>query len=167
VTAVQVAPGEIGVTVTLTQAGAQFHDTGDPEHHALAFDLTGSPSITIANLPSPFTADGVQTAGSVGGDGAGSFEYEIEDPHVSGPPAGITSFSFDILGTGLTVSDFIPNGNGNYFATDIVGANGKTGNVGANTFSATPEPATWAVMMIGFGAIGAMIRRSRRRASLA
>ena len=31
------------------------------------------------------------------------------------------------------------------------------------SLSAVPEPATWAMMIIGFGAAGSMVRRSRRR----
>jgi len=33
--------------------------------------------------------------------------------------------------------------------------------------SAVPEPATWAMMIIGFGAVGTMVRSSRRREALA
>ena len=33
--------------------------------------------------------------------------------------------------------------------------------------SAVPEPATWAMMIVGFGAVGAMVRGSRRRMSIA
>jgi hypothetical protein len=29
--------------------------------------------------------------------------------------------------------------------------------------SAVPEPATWAMMIIGFGAVGSMVRQTRRR----
>lgn len=34
-------------------------------------------------------------------------------------------------------------------------------------FAAVPEPATWAMMIIGFGAIGSALRSNRRRAALA
>lgn len=34
-------------------------------------------------------------------------------------------------------------------------------------FSALPEPATWAMMLLGFGAIGAALRRTRRRKAIA
>lgn len=37
----------------------------------------------------------------------------------------------------------------------------------AISFSATPEPATWAVMLLGFGGTGAVLRRRRRRPALA
>lgn len=39
-------------------------------------------------------------------------------------------------------------------------------SVGSNP-TGVPEPATWAVMLIGFGAIGAKMRHSRRQARLA
>lgn len=36
-----------------------------------------------------------------------------------------------------------------------------------STGAAVPEPATWAMMIIGFGAVGTMARSTRRRSSLA
>ena len=35
----------------------------------------------------------------------------------------------------------------------------------ASLSSAVPEPATWAMMIIGFGAVGSMVRTSRRRSA--
>jgi hypothetical protein len=35
------------------------------------------------------------------------------------------------------------------------------------SISAVPEPATWAMMIIGFGAVGSMVRSSRRRQAFA
>ena len=35
------------------------------------------------------------------------------------------------------------------------------------TSNAVPEPATWAMMIVGFGAIGSTLRSARRRAVLA
>lgn len=37
----------------------------------------------------------------------------------------------------------------------------------AGTISAVPEPAAWAMMIVGFGAVGTMVRASRRRNVLA
>jgi hypothetical protein len=58
-----------------------------------------------------------------------------------------------------------------YFAVDVVkGANCNgscTGNVGAsfwNQQSYAPEPGTWALLILGFGAVGADLRRRRARA---
>ena len=47
-------------------------------------------------------------------------------------------------------------------------ANGATANSGAILVTApgVPEPATWAMMLLGFGATGVAVRRSRRRKAL-
>ncbi|MBS0488498.1 MAG: PEPxxWA-CTERM sorting domain-containing protein, partial [Proteobacteria bacterium] len=34
------------------------------------------------------------------------------------------------------------------------------------SLSAVPEPATWAMMIIGFGVVGSTVRASRRRTAL-
>jgi hypothetical protein len=48
--------------------------------------------------------------------------------------------------------------NGQYGATANSGAILETGGV--------PEPATWAMMLLGFGAVGVGMRRNRRKAKL-
>jgi hypothetical protein len=40
---------------------------------------------------------------------------------------------------GVTIADFRPNVGGFYFASDILGNNGRTGNVAALTFFIDPE----------------------------
>jgi hypothetical protein len=162
------SPGVIGVTVTLT-SGA-FHDTSDKEHHALVFDLTGSPTITVSDLVSPFTANGLQSAGSISASPFGTFDYAIEFPHERHPPVE-TSFSFDITATSgpaLTLDSFISNGHA-YFATDIwagPGQTGNTGNVGA-LVAGVPEPSTWSMMTIGFALLGFAALRQGRKTSIA
>jgi hypothetical protein len=45
-----------------------------------------------------------------------------------------------------------------------VAANLGLSSVGLNTLSGTPEPATWGLMLVGFGGLGAMLRRRRSAA---
>jgi hypothetical protein len=38
-------------------------------------------------------------------------------------------------------------------------------NVGVNGVGGVPEPATWAMMLVGFGGLGAVLRGAKRKAS--
>jgi hypothetical protein len=60
-------------------------------------------------------------------------------------------YQFTVLGTGSDTLTFNAQNNPGYLALD---------NVSLST--GVPEPATWAMMLIGFGAVGVAIRRSRR-----
>jgi hypothetical protein len=56
-----------------------------------------------------------------------------------------------------------------FFAVDLIRRGGGTGAVGAtfwNEVEYAPEPETWSLLILGFGCIGADLRR-RRRAALA
>jgi hypothetical protein len=160
----QEAPGVIDVLVTLTNGGA-FHDTDDRQHHALAFDLSGTPTITVSDLGTPFTANGSQASSTVDDAGLGTFEYVINFPKVKGAVPVETSFSFDITGPGVTLDSFVSNGTA-YFGSDIWAGplqTGNTGNVGAlpGAGPGVPEPATWAMMIVGMGLAGTALRRRR------
>ena len=118
----------------------------------------------MSDLPAPFTANGVQAAGSDSASPDGVFEYVINYPHHSGGPAGITTFSFDVAAPGLSLSSIASNGKA-YFAVDMLANNGNTGNVAANSFvtGGVPEPSTWAMMLIGFAGLGyAGFRQTRK-----
>jgi hypothetical protein len=45
------------------------------------------------------------------------------------------------------------------------GGNAAPGNVllGGLVLTAVPEPGTWAMMLLGFGAVGAALRRNRKK----
>jgi hypothetical protein len=52
--------------------------------------------------------------------------------------------------------------------TDMSGGNNDIGNVLDNvTVSSIPEPATWAMMLLGFAGLGFVFRQSRRKVSFA
>ena len=72
--------------------------------------------------------------------------------------AGMSSFLGFVSTSGITGMTLASSqGNGPLWPTaDNLTLGGQLG-------SAVPEPATWAMMIIGFGAVGSMVRNSRRR----
>lgn len=99
--------------------------------------------------------------------------------------AGAAYFSID--GGATDIADFAPGGSGNYQASHwAYGTNalmaptiaaGQTENItaldaramnvlGYDLITAVPEPASWSLMILGFGAIGIAKRRERARSRL-
>ena len=90
---------------------------------------------------------------------------------------GGTSGTFDLSGSGFVLEYYaVKYGNEftlyEYLGTDGTGSwvtNGKNGVSHIAFFgspgTAVPEPATWAMMLLGFGAAGTALRRSRRKDS--
>ena len=69
------------------------------------------------------------------------------------------TLSFTVLNT--TLANFVNNDAGYIFSADIIG--GKiTGAVGNGATPGVPEPATWAMMILGMGMVGAGMRMRRR-----
>jgi hypothetical protein len=95
------------------------------------------------------------------------------------PGVNPTELKFTALGlkfTDLHQTSTTYGGKLTWFIADLVNAAGKTGNVGAKSCAtatggfcfggggggdATPEPATWALMLIGVAGVGAITRRRR------
>ena len=158
-----------------------FNQAGHPEE---LFSLVGSPAISISGIApaGKFGALGAQTAGSHSGGGSlGNFGYLISyigSPSNNGnlPAAGLQSLKFTVtsasnltLASGIKATP-VPHATHIYFVADVYGSNGNTGRIGA-TFShidggnEVPEPAAWALMILGFGAIGSDLRRRRALAT--
>jgi len=73
----------------------------------------------------------------------------------SGAPLALQSVTFKTTGGQLSFAD-------------LAGGNQNIGNILDNvSLSAVPEPATWAVMLLGFGGLGAAMRNNRRKLALA
>ena len=176
---------ELNSNVIFQQAG------GGPGGHDEVWWSLNESSTTIAGLSDPFIPNGLQAAGShdANGNSFGTWDYVIQYKPGEGNPAdatgGVHSLLFTLTGTN-PILDFNTIGLNNlYWVVDVAGysADGKTlintGRVGA-TLCVTrecghegggggevPEPATWAMMLMGFGGLGAMLRRNRRQAALA
>jgi len=182
ITLTQVDNNTVNVLVSLN-AGYGFVDTGS--HHALGFNLNGSPAVTFSSVSAGFAAS---TAFSNGF--AGTFAYAIScDPTGTKPPDACgnggnspapppLSFNVDRTVGNLSITDFIANAAGFTFAADIFGPTtiaGGTGNftglvettgncanggVGCNSTS-LPEPITSG--LVGTGLISLFFLRRRVR----
>ena len=168
VTVTEVAGGGLSILETLA-AGVRIHD-GNANHNALAFSIVGDPELTISGLTAGFAAISTSSGTNVDAPPFGSFFTAIDcttacsngfNGGFSGPlsftvtaanPLSLASLGFNSV-----------SGNNIYFASDIVISNGNTGNVGATRPTApVPEPATWAMMLVGFGMVGFGLRRRGR-----
>ena len=102
------------------------------------------------------------TPGRAGGTGStnvtigngGSATYSSDVANLAGLTPGSEEFAFNLLNvsphfgatTGQALNSFTANGGGNFGALGV------------------PEPATWGLMIVGFGGLGLMLRNNRRRA---
>lgn len=163
--------GSLIFTETLN-AGFRIHD-GNSNHNAFAFSLVGAPVITLSNLTAGFALLAGPVSAPPFANGGTTFNYGIDcvtcGPGYPGGNAGPLTFKVSSAGLTLTLASLSPityASQNIYFATDLVDRNGKTGNVGAVGGGAVPEPASWAMMIAGFGLAGFALRRNRAERSL-
>lgn len=169
---VMAAPASAAVIQTATTTYAGLGSTIGGQYDILKFNGTSSTvdssaTITLSNLD--FTAG--STGFNSGGTTTGSFTNSIT---IAGAaftyviPYSITigsaTDSITLLATTFSRGGF-------NFATNAVtltsGGATARGALTANVAAAVPEPGTWALMLLGFGAVGAAMRRQRRvRASV-
>ncbi len=173
-------------SVTVTQSGGslvflqtlsapyRIHD-GNTNHSAFAFRIIGDPAITITNLTPGFQALNLTAGSNQAEPPFGDFFTVIDCTTACGAGYGggyTGQLGFTVSSTSaLTLASLGFNQVGTnsiYFTSDLVQAQGLTGNVGATlrAVPSVPEPSTWAMMLFGFGAMGVSLRRRRRGQAL-
>jgi len=103
---------------------------------------------------------------------ANSFVF---DPLMGNLLLDITSFGgSNRSGTTLDGQNVLGDGTSSLFRQNGTSGTGTTSTFGfvtqfrtADTMGAVPEPSTWALMLLGFGAVGASLRRSKVRTTVA
>jgi hypothetical protein len=150
--------GEVQVTVSLLNSD-KFVSTGFPG--SFGFDLVSpfNGPITLSNFSTGFTATSPQSPGSNHFDGFGNFEYFVTCTSCgsggSNPNPG--PLIFDVTEPNLLAADLAqlssnpPGSSEAYFVADILGTNGHTGPVGAETpgtpVGSVPEPTS--IILLG------------------
>jgi hypothetical protein len=139
-------------------------DTGG--HFAVAMNLSGS-GFALAGAPAGLTL----STGTISNSPFSGFNIGVNcDAPACGNggsgPYPASPLTFNITGIGLAVlaaNDY--QGHTINFAVDTLQP--PTGVVGGGLGGAVPEPATWGLMILGFGAVGGAIRARRRPAPTA
>jgi len=147
---------------------------------------TGTGTITL-----PFNDSNMYPPGGTGGNDANGFETAVFSGVLHVATAGDVTFDMgsdddSILALGNTVIDEVGGVHsvtdpgavvedlaaGNYNLTLFYADRDQTQavldfNVTGATISAVPEPATWAMMLVGFGVLGSGLRLARGRVAIA
>ena len=151
---------------TLTNATNVAYAAGDPNFGATNIDVTALAYQTSTFGAASSTAQlyAIDTATGVLAEQANS-----AGTLTTNGPLGVnlgSRTSFDILGGDA----FALNGSTLYNVNLDTGALTSVGNTNRALFGiaigAVPEPGTWAMMLLGFGAVGVAMRRSRRERHL-
>jgi hypothetical protein len=149
--------------VYFNQAGAAFE--------AVAFSLLGDAAATIQNISdtADFSIAGLteNVENKFHQDGAGSFDYGINWIGTGNNSSlGVQTLSFDIVGSSMLSLD--ASDMGALFGVDVAITNPPgsldapaTGIVSALP-GGVPEPATWALLIMGVGLAGSALRRRAR-----
>jgi choice-of-anchor C domain-containing protein len=123
--------------------------------YQVTFDMAGNP----AGGPAVKTLNGIIDVTTLG-----SFSFDTSNPQTSLTDMGWKQFSFTFVGTGtLQTLDFESTTTGNSGNSSFPTAFGPALDNVAVT--AIPEPATWAMMVLGFIGVGFMAYRRKNNAT--
>ena len=168
------AASSANAAVMIVNSGTTVDVTGPTTldgglNFSLGYSDSGSSSPFIETLPWTNTLSGIYgiTLSTTAAVAGGANDVDITAAFLSGGSIlGSLGLTPDGDNTDLN-EDYSLNallGSGTYTLT-IQGTRGTTGSFGGNvafTAAAVPEPATWAMMLFGFGAVGFAMRRRRQ-----
>lgn len=162
VTLTQAGPDSVDVTVTLDTSTA-FVSTGGP-HNAFAFNLdVPLSSVTITGLTTGFTNEDAGVTNTPFGSYTDGISCPSCGPGASHAFPGPLSFVVTD-NSGLTLADFVANGDGDFFSSDVIGPAGGTGNVASDSLSApVPEPDSLLLFASALLILGFFLHRARHR----
>jgi len=143
------APGEIGTAAVSTQTGLSSISSYGTNYYFFEFSGNVSEATSFLgnlNISGPVTISSKITTS--GPNGTALTEAPLTEPAVDD----LGSATFNVTPGQIYLLE----------VTGPVGA-GFVANV-SSVVSAAPEPSAWALMMLGVGAIGLMMRRNRQRA---
>ncbi|HEX3972053.1 MAG TPA: PEPxxWA-CTERM sorting domain-containing protein [Stellaceae bacterium] len=164
------------IDIALDPSMVFFNHNQNANMHALAFDVVGAPTLSlVGSLPQYFAFESlkpgtIEAPPFTKGSGNATLEYAIDYTPPKGKNAPPSDSDLVFTLAGLNVNSIAPDdvtcGSGCltigdytiYFVSDVSVA-GNTGNVAAiqlsgHTQGGVPEPATWAMMIVGFGLVG-------------
>jgi hypothetical protein len=150
---------------------------GGNANPAFFFSLTGLNGAAVSynfltpaggNAPGSMNFTGLQ-AGSYGHGGISPFAYGVQDQDTDTPPTnyygGELKFTVTNTGGSLDLAPVTADGTKIYGGADLrqlVGDRTVTGGAGFTQTGGVPEPATWAMMIMGIFGAGAVLRRQRQ-----
>jgi hypothetical protein len=146
-----------GTFTSPTDLGPGTYDLTTLSGFTVTFSFTNGDTFTTSDILTPLTGVAVQIV-DLGGGVERLFFTESGGPGSDGGP---NSGSLD-LNNGTSFLSFSPSSFANFLYVES-SFSGRYHALGSDV----PEPSTWAMMLLGFGAIGFRVRRARAKAALA
>ena len=168
-------PANAAVLTGIHELSLRFHQTGVV---APASNMSGVYSFALGTTPISFdwgitSSDALRSSGLITVSNVGTGQTVSYNPFFVGNDnytaiAGTAQNSARLNFGFLLGGGFTPNVDSTYRVNLAYGNQSLSvdAQIGAGAAPAVPEPTTWALMLVGFGAVGVAARRSTKNAAL-